>query len=127
MVVHNNSGVATIPFQCADGQGLQGRVPTTASGPYDVSDYTWENIKINSSPSVDELLMYLVPGWDVEPYGISLNGTSLDGVFLGSNYTATWAFREYVDNEFGTYWLPRLLHNSTAQNGEVTGFLRVYT
>lgn len=128
MAVLDKAGVAQIPLQCVDGQGIQGRVPTGVSG------YTWQNLVAAETP-YDALMMYEVDGTAIQPYShYTTNGTKLDGIFLGSEGYTTWGFRKETDAEQGTFWEARVLganSNDPATGeplfeGEITGFLKVY-
>ncbi|KAK1718752.1 uncharacterized protein BDZ83DRAFT_655034 [Colletotrichum acutatum] len=128
MAALDKAAVAQDPLQCVDGRGIQGHVPTGVSG------YTWENLAVAEIP-YDALLMYLVNGTEVKPYShYTLNGTQIDGVFLGSEGYTTWGFKKETTSDQGTFWEARLLGANSEDpstgkplfDGEITGFLKVY-
>ncbi|KUJ09750.1 uncharacterized protein LY89DRAFT_690164 [Mollisia scopiformis] len=95
-----------------------------------------QSLLLPTNRTNDEELGYLESGSKPETYTLEVNGTALDGVYLGKGNVTTWGFRK-GSGDMKDLWLVRLLAPSPTMrrrgedggvvlyDGEVKGFLKV--
>jgi hypothetical protein len=111
LVVYPNTPDATSTIFCCDRGGT-------------VLDGFGVQPLLLSMDSSDEELGYLTQGLGPETYVHVVNGTKLDGIFLGKGNVTTFGFR-YVTSP-ASFWQVRLLGSGkNLKDGEFMGFLKV--